>query len=279
MSKTAAAHAAFTAFGFVACCFWLAGFVFAGDKKLTDDDRVEILRGLSSEYVTVKAYLPRSAKPLPIDTSGSYDKQAWAQAGQKNGPAARLGDLVQITRVTIEDDKILFEINHGMKGKRGNWRDHVQIGIGGPMAGGVSQTDPAQATSAPSGTNIVLMFNKPIPQIKSDEIKKMLAPVLSFEKETATQNYVETLPEPIQKAIKANKAIEGMDRDQVILALGKPRHKERSVTKDGTETEDWIYGDPPGKITFITFANSKVTEIRESYADIGGSTAPAPPVK
>ena len=59
----------------------------------------------------------------------------------------------------------------------------------------------------------------------------MLAPVLDFDKQTATENYVETLPEPIQKAIKANKAIEGMDRDQVVLAIGKPRHKERNVSQ------------------------------------------------
>ena len=65
-----------------------------------------------------------------------------------------------------------------------------------------------------------------------------------------------------------------MDRDMVLLALGRPRHKERSVTKDGVESEDWIYGEPPGKITFVTFAGSKVVQIKEAYADIGGSTAP-----
>ena len=65
-----------------------------------------------------------------------------------------------------------------------------------------------------------------------------------------------------------------MDRDQVLLSVGKPRHKERNVISDGTEMEDWIYGDPPGKITFVTFAGSKVTGIKEAYADIGGSTAP-----
>ena len=65
-----------------------------------------------------------------------------------------------------------------------------------------------------------------------------------------------------------------MDRDQVLLAIGKPRHKERNITNDGDELEDWIYGDPPGKITFVTFGGSKVTAIKEAYADIGGSTAP-----
>jgi len=99
--------------------------------------------------------------------------------------------------------------------------------------------------------------------------------VLTFDGQTATENYVEKLPEPIQNAIKANKVIVGMDRDQVLLAVGKPRHKERNVSTDGTETEDWIYGDPPGKITFVAFTGSKVTRVKEAYADIGGSTAPS----
>jgi hypothetical protein len=247
----------------------LAPLAARADQKLTDDDRIEILRGLLAEYATVKAFLPRSKKPLPFESTGAWDKQVWAQAGQQFGPAARVGDLVQVTHVAIESDKIVFEINGGMKGK-GSWRDHVQIGMG-------SQTAPIskqQNSNAPSGTSIVLLFDKPIPSLKPDEIKKILSPVLDFDKQTASENYVEKLPEPIQKAIKANKVIEGMDRDQVLLSMGKPRHKERNVSSDGTETEDWIYGDPPGKITFVSFVGSKVTGIKESYADIGGSTAP-----
>jgi sulfur carrier protein ThiS len=261
----------------VACCLLPSAFCLvasAADKKLTEDDRIEILRGLLSEYATVKSALPRSKEPLPFDSNGTWDKQKWSEANQKWGPAARVGDLVQITKLNIEGDKILFEINGGMKGK-GSWKDHIQVGMGNttrPVSSG-------QNSNAPGGTNIALRFNQPIPPVKAADIKKMLAPVLDFEKESATENYVEKLPEPIQAAIKANKAIEGMDREMVVMALGKPRHKERSTDKDGTETEDWIYGDPPGKITFVTFANSKVIKIKEAYADVGGSTAPSLPVK
>jgi sulfur carrier protein ThiS len=263
-----------SAFCILASGFWIPPVARAADKKLTEDDRIEILRGLLSEYATVKAPLPRSKEPLPFDSNGNWDKQKWVAAAQKNGPAARVGDLVQITKLTIEADKILFEINGGMKGK-GSWKDHIQIGMGGTT----SPISSGQNSNAPGGTNIALRFNQPIPPLKAADIKKMLAPVLDFEKETATENYVEKLPEPIQNAIKANKAIEGMDREMVVLALGKPRHKERNTDKDGTEIEDWIYGDPPGKITFVTFANSKVVRIKEAYADVGGSTAPSLPVK
>jgi hypothetical protein len=231
-----------------------------------------LLRGLTSEYATVKTFLPRSKKPLPFESTGTWDKQKWEEMGRELGPAARVGDLVQITRISIEGDKILFEINGGVKGK-GHWYDHVQVGMGTTNR----PVNVDQNSNAPSGTNLALLFNQQIPPLKAGEVKKMLAPILDFEKQTATENYVEKLPEPIQKAIKQNKAIEGMDRDQVLLALGKPRHKERG-NKDGVDTEDWIYGEPPGKITFVTFTNSKVVKVKEAYADIGGSTAtPLPP--
>jgi hypothetical protein len=220
----------------------------------------------------VKAYLPKSKKPLPFESTGSWDKQKWEEMGKELGAAARVGDQVQVTKITIEADKILLEINGGMKGK-GHWYDHVQVGMGGPN----QRVNTDQNTTAPGGTSIALLFDKPIPPLRSADVKKMLTPILDFEKQTATENYVDKLPEPIQKAIRQNKAIEGMDRDQVLLAMGKPRHKERG-SNDGVETEDWIYGDPPGKITFVTFSNSKVVKVKEAYADIGGTTAnPVPP--
>lgn len=239
-------------------------------QKLSEDDRIDILRGIMSEYATVKAYLPRSKKPLPYFATGQWDHQAWAQIGQQLGAAARVGDLVQITHIDIDQDKIILEINNGMKGPKGNWRNHVQIGMGPTL----SPVYTGQNSNAPSGTSIAVLFSGPVPDVKAEDLKKIMAPVLDFDKESATTNYIDTLPEPIQKAIKAKKVIVGMDRDQVLLAVGRPRQKERDVSNDGTETEDWIYGDPPGKITFVTFTGSKVTRVKEAYADLGGSTAP-----
>ncbi len=250
--------------------FSLIAPCFAADTKLTDDDRIEIVRGLTAEYATVKTYLPRSKKPLEFDSHGNWDKDKWQEAGREYGPAARIGDLVQITKVGIEADKIVLEINGGLKGKNGRWYDHVQVGMGGGMA----PVNGNQNSNAPSGTTMEILFDKHVPPIKSADLKKLLTPVLDFDKHSATVNYVETLPAPVKEAIKQKKALVGMDREQVLLAMGKPRHKERATDKDGAETEDWIYGDPPGVITFVTFTGSKVSLVREAYANVGGSTAP-----
>ena len=99
--------------------------------------------------------------------------------------------------------------------------------------------------------------------------------MLDFEKHSATENYVDTLPPEIKQAIEQKKPIEGMDRDQVLLALGRPERKTRE-SKDGVEYEDWIYGQPPGRMTFVTFAGPKVVRVKDTYAGLGGTVAEAP---
>jgi hypothetical protein len=241
----------------------------ADQKKLTMDQRVELLRGLNSEYATVKSPLPRSKKPLEFNSDGTWDKDQWLAVGRQMGPCARIGDLVQITHVTIDKDNIVFEINNGLK-NQGSWKDHVQVGIGGGMAP-LSRSD----ANAPGGTNIILKFPEAIGEITSADVKKMLAPVLDFEKHSATENYADTLPPEVKQAIAEKKPIAGMDRDQVLLALGRPLHKTRE-NKDGVDYEDWIYGQPPGRMTFVTFAGPKVVKVKETYAGLGGSIAETP---
>ena len=244
----------------------------AGDKKLTDEEKIDLLRGLTAEFATAKLMLPRSKSALPFQAGGTIDKEKWDEAFRKNGPAARSGDLVKITKVSIEDDRINLEINEGFKSGR-KWWQGVEVGMGGSTSP-VGRRDYAPK----AGTNLALVFGKKIESLRAAEVKKLLAPVLDFEKRTVTENYVTSLPEPVQKAIKEKKAIEGMNQEQVILSMGKPRHKSRE-TVDGVDLDDWIYGQPPGKVTFITFQGSKVVKVKESYAGLGGSTAPKLPVQ
>ncbi len=230
--------------------------------KLTYDERVELVRGLMAEYATVKQFLPRSKKPLEFESTGVYDKKKWEEMGKEMGPAARVGDLVQITKMSIDDDKIVLEINGGMKSGK-HWYDRVQIGMG-------TQTSPISngEIRPTTGTNIEVLFHKPLSKLRSSDVKKILAPIFDFEKRSATEVYADTLPPPIKKAIAEKRVMEGMDREQVLLAVGHPEHKSRE-TKDGLEMEDWVYGTPPGKITFVTFNGNKVIKVKEEYAGLG----------
>ena len=183
-----------------------------------------------------------------------------------------MGDQIQITGVRIESNKILLEINGGFKGS-GHWYDHVEIGMGGPT----SPVSGNQNGAPANGSRVELVFPGSIPPVTSAEIRRMLTPIFDFEKHSASDQYVDRLPEPVKKAIKEQRAIQGMDKDQVLLALGRPKNKSRETTKDGDEVENWIYGDPPGKMTFVKFTEGKVTEVKDSYANVGGMTAPPLP--
>jgi hypothetical protein len=243
--------------------------LYADSKKLTEDQRIEILRGLSSEYAKIKVPLPRTKSALEVTTSGTRDEAKWKAAEKEYGAAGRVGDLIQVTRVDIGKDRIVLDLNGGIKGGR-RFMDHVQVGMG-------TQTRPVNGdpTNAAAGTAVALIFDGPIGEVTSAEIKKMLQPILDFEKESVTANYVDTLPEPVKEAVRAKKVIEGMNHDQVLLAVGKPVRKSRE-TKAGTDYEDWIYGEPPGRMTFVTFTGDKVVKVKETYAGLGGSVAETP---
>ena len=260
------------AFATIVVLSLLPAFSSAADK-LTFEDRVELTRGLTAEYGTVKILLPRSKKALEFNSDGTYDKKQWQEIARESGPAARTGDLVQVTKISIEGDRLVLEINGGFKGGR-KWYQGVQIGVNGGAPVPVSTND----SNAPGGTSIALLFHKPLEPIKSAEIKKMLAPILDFEKHSVTEIYVDTLPPEVKKAIKEKRVTEGMNHEQVVMAMGRPAHKSRE-TKDGMELEDWVYGAAPGKFTFVTFNGDKVIKVKEAYAGLGTNVQDPPVVR
>lgn len=237
--------------------------------KLTDDEKISLVRDLTAEYANAKVAIPRSKKPLDFNSDGTYDHMAWHDGALTMGQAARLGDKVQITKVTLEGDHILLELNGGLK-SGDHWYDHVQMGVGG-----VAPVNNNGNRSASLGTWIQLNFHKPMENLTAAEVKKILAPVLDFDKRSATLLYSETLSPEVQKAVAEKRALVGMDRDEVLLSMGHPDHKYRE-TKDGVESEDWIFGTPPGKIVFVTFNGNKVVRVKEQYAGLGSQTS-APP--
>src|SRR5580658_7107715 len=102
-----------------------AASLHADSKKQAEDHRIELLRGLDAEYATAKAFIPRSKTPLAFEAAtGDWNKQQWEEIGKQLGPAARAGDLIQVTKVKIEKDAIILELN---RGARGHWYDNAQL--------------------------------------------------------------------------------------------------------------------------------------------------------
>ena len=79
----------------------------------------------------------------------------------------------------------------------------------------------------------------------------------------ASVQYVDTIPPEIRKAIADRHPTVGMDREQVVAALGKPNRKVRERDANGIDIEDWIYGNPPDKTIFVRFTGDRVTGIKQ----------------
>ncbi len=246
-----------------------AALAVRGDsKKQAEDQRLELLRGLGSEYATARTYMPRSKTPLGFEAdTGYWNESGWQQLGAQTGPAARTGDLVQVTKVTIQGEVIILELNNGFSGQRGKWYDRVGVNGGGP----INDT----ATPAPGGTVISVHYPRGLSGVTSGQVKKDLGPILNFDQRSATENYTDTLPPEVKAAITSKKVIVGMTREQVIMALGQPAHKSRENV-DGVDLEDWVFGNPPGKVTFVTLKGQKVVKVMDDYANPGGDVALSP---
>jgi len=115
-----------------------------------------------------------------------------------------------------------------------------------------------------AGATIYLDFDKPLPEMSAEDLEKLLSGVLDFSKRhSAAVQWVDTLPPDIQKAIQDKQPIVGMDHDMVLAAMGRPDRKIREKGPEGSEIEDWIYGQPPEKTIFVSFEGDKVIHVQQ----------------
>jgi hypothetical protein len=125
---------------------------------------------------------------------------------------------------------------------------------------------------------LALVFDKDVPAKTAEEFLAILKPFLNFEQRSATELYMEKLEPEYRQAIEQQEIIVGMDRDMALLAKGMPDRKVRDFD-DGIETEDWIYGKPPGEVVFATFEDGKIIRVKHSHANLGGQISEQKPIE
>jgi len=242
----------------------------AGQKKgtLQEQSKLDLIRYVSGEFAKATKPLPAGKDGFMVYVGQPIMTDQLERAVATHGAAINNGDSVQITKLEFHDHTIAVDVNGGGKGKR-NWKDHVQIGMGGAgpdMTTSQTKTDvnAPPGTQAGMGSTIYLEFKKPVPDLSPDDLKQLLAPFLDFSKQrSASVHWTDTLPAEMKKAIQDRRPTIGMDRDEVIAAIGKPEHKVRERDAEGNEIEDWIYGQPPSKTVFVRFQGEKVTSVRQ----------------
>jgi len=241
----------------------------AKDATLQEYSKLELIRYVSGEFAKATRDLPAGKEGFLLYVGKPLSPELLQRAVATHGAAVHIGDSAQITKLEFRDHAIVVDVNGGGRGKR-NWRDHIQIGMGGTIpTARTTTTTPSQENGPPGiqpgmGSTIFLEFSKAVPDLTPGELKQLLSPFLDFAKQrSASVQWVDTLPPEMKKAIQERRPTVGMDREEVIAAIGKPEHKVRERDSDGNEIEDWIYGQPPSKTVFVRFMGDRVTSIKQ----------------
>ena len=240
-------------------------------QGITAGSRVAILRHISSEFVIAKLALPGGKHGFFFHSDGRLDQGKNDAAFRIRGRAINPGSPVQITRIRFKKDRIIFEINGG-GGSQKKWYQRIQVtASGGARARRVGD----ESTKAPAwGAHLNLLFKGPIPDLTVEELKKLLSPVLDFNRRRPTILYSPEVPKKFKIAIRKHEVLVGMSRDAVLSSKGTPDRRIRE-TRDGIEYEEWIYGNPPA-LLFVVFDGDMVIRIQQFGAVEEKTTASDP---
>ena len=240
------------------------------NTSLKETSKLELIRYVSGEFAKAKKPIPGGKDGFVLYADKPVDETTLNRAVTQHGAAVNTGDNAQITKLEFHEHLIVVDVNGGGRPRR-SWRDHIQIGMAGaPIPQGTTtETNPNGESGPPGfqqgrGGTIFLQFPKNVPDITPAELKALLAPFLDFSKErSASVQWFDTLPPEMKKAITERHAVVGMDREEVVAAMGKPDRKVRERDSQGNDTEDWIYGHPPDKTIFVHFTGEHVTGIKQ----------------
>jgi hypothetical protein len=237
------------------------------NTSLQDSSRLNLIRYVSGEFARAVKPLPAGKEGFIVHIGQPTDFDMLDRQVATHGAAVSTGDHVQITKLEFHEKQIVVDLNGGGRGKK-RLRDRIHLDMGGIPTTRTTSTTP-QDQGPPGmqpglGSTLFLEFGKPLPDLSPDDLKKLLAPFLDFTKQrSASVQWFDTLPIEMKKAIQERKPVVGMDREEVVAAIGKPEHKVRERDAEGNDIEDWIYGQPPSKTVFVRFTGTRVTSVKQ----------------
>ena len=232
---------------------------------LSEQHRIEIIRTFNADRVYIRTQFPMGKVGLTIkDGKVSPNGQKLNELLALWGPSVKPGDLALITKFELKDNRMHFEINGGPVRKT-KWYQHVQVGVNGVGGSpGGQQNDPI---NNPRGSYVDVVFGNHVPDLTVEQVKQMLWPVFDFDSKSPLEAYLESVPPKVKEAIQNHQVLVGMNREMVIYAKGHPDKKVREKDDQGSEYEDWIYGEPPHDVDFVRVAGDQVTRVETMKVD------------
>ncbi len=225
--------------------------------SLNSESYQALLRALISEQGFAMRPFPRGHRGLELVANGKLKPagEDYVTMVTQQGLAAKPGERLLITNIKIENNKIIFDFNGGPD-PRHRFLRHISIGMGPDLDTPIVQGD----EQAPTGARLTLAFKSRIPQLTPDQVKALLAPLISFGVKSPLEAFTDTLPPVLKAAILDHHVLVGMSTEMVLFTVGEPLKKSREM--DGQMPfEEWIYGQPPADVEFVRVNGNRVIQV------------------
>jgi hypothetical protein len=240
---------------------WLSSAIFClclsapAMAQISHDARLSIIRTVLADQAAARIGLPFGTEGVELTDTGQIDEQKLRREIQKNGQSVAPGQIVTVTDVTFDNNRILLVLDGGGKNKKSIF-DRIQVGVG---TGGGTVPVRDEPNLRLKGSEVVLKFSKKVPaDLTPEQLRQFLDPVLDFNKHAALKTTIEALPPEFQEAVKNKEAKIGMDRSTVLLALGRPDNR---FYENGSE--QWMYVLRGLRRIFVTFENNIVVQVKQ----------------
>ncbi|MGA2570429.1 MAG: hypothetical protein ABSF23_07905 [Terracidiphilus sp.] len=229
--------------------------------ELDPKTRLLLIRALQSEQGFAMRPFPRGHKGLTLHANGKLEPagEGYLNMVMNEGLSAKPGSRVVITDIKIDRSKIVFDLDGGPDAKH-RFLSHIHITMGPTM--GDPDIDPTLAdhSGQPSGSRVTVAFADRVPELTADEVKALLAPLISFDVKSPIQAFTDTLPPALKDAILNHKVLVGMSTDMVLFAKGQPLTKSREM-EGQMPFEEWVYGTPPQEVDFVRINGNRVIRV------------------
>jgi hypothetical protein len=225
--------------------------------------RMDLTHALIGDMLYVRVAFPAGEIGLKLER-GSLTPQGeeLEKLIAKHGSAAKPGDPAFITALYFRDRSIVCEINGGPV-KKPKWYERIEVGS---SSSSTKPIKPSKSDASPHGSYIELVFDRPVPEMTSEQLKKLLQPIFDFNSKSPVEAFLEPFPPKAREAVKNHTVLVGMNGDLVLAAKGQPGRKVRETEGD-TEYEEWIYGEPPQEMTFVRFLGDEVVRLETITVD------------
>ncbi len=229
----------------------LPGSLLAGTSRHTKRALTELLLGkevkslvqLPATKEGANIYYSREGKRIDERGMDTKDLTKWLK---EKGVGVDTNQVVSITNVKIDDNKVEIHLGGGGQGRRGS--KHAQA------------TAPVYMRAGGSRINFRYGRDLTDADLEPRAFLAFMGRVLDVS-EISQEASLREMPDEFRGAIEAQNVQEGMTYQMVRLSLGEPEQKNINETSDGHLSETWFYMKD-GHRWVVDFSDGKVSRVQ-----------------